>query len=691
MAGTAQPPRPMVPLSSPTPGSQRKAAAAMNAYRFASVIDRLAKVVTSVNLFDRGEFINLLLSLSRSIDYAVANYDRVPKAKDLPLLLQKICKLSGDPNFHAAVMVLMISVKNACKVGWFAEETKQILSLANEMGSKFCTSVDFDIEDSYLRTSIAKIMERFYPRLKMGNVLASLDIKPGYGAYMIDFHILKQTEHSPLEKIQLLVAQVDNMETSACIISPQQVNFLVNGKGVERRTTILPDTGPQLPTNVTSMLKYGTNIVQAVGQFNGHFIIVIAFMSGTSLCEIPDLQDYVQPLVAGSDSDPDIIEGPSRVSLNCPISYSRIKTPVKGHSCKHLQCFDFNNYVDINSRRPSWRCPHCNQSVCYTDIRVDQDMVKVLKDIDKDVADVIISTDGSWKAVFENDEHLDQARDKDPDRMEERSERQECVLDLTEDDDNEMDTVGTFGVEDRKPTRANLCTPSDFWTGLYFNSFLGVPPSRSDTQVFSSSPQPTPATFVQAANTSVNTPATFVQAANTSVNTPATFVQAANTSVNTPATDAVSTAFNREFDARVNTSVTASETYYPHPTTLHNLQLQQIHMENLEVGNDFGRTAESIPRMVIRVPNAVQALPAQSQAQVPGSLQRLRTNLSPSTPGSAVTSQASLSPTENSFNRIYSDGERRRHFSRSISPLRGANVSSSSLQLGPTTQVRSWC
>ena len=96
-------------------------------------------------------------------------------------------------------------------------------------------------------------------------------------------------------------------------------------------------------------------------------------------------------------------------------SFSRIKTPVKGHSCKHLQvsnpclskncfiaftrtlefgkftllslpfpspcqCFDFNNYVGMNSRRPLWRCPHCSQSVCFTDIRIDQSMVKASKD-----------------------------------------------------------------------------------------------------------------------------------------------------------------------------------------------------------------------------------------------------------------------------------------------------------------------
>lgn len=81
-----------------------------------------------------------------------------------------------------------------------------------------------------------------------------------------------------------------------------------------------------MPSNVTGMLKYGTNLLQAVGQFNGkllhvfdvciivlfyhihpvsdsaitilgHYIIVVAFMSIASSLDTPVLKDYVQPIV----------------------------------------------------------------------------------------------------------------------------------------------------------------------------------------------------------------------------------------------------------------------------------------------------------------------------------------------------------------------------------------------------------
>lgn len=37
------------------------------------------------------------------------------------------------------------------------------------------------------------------------------------------------------------------------------------------------DPGPQMPTSVTSMLKFGTNLLQAVGQFNGEHLKVFSF------------------------------------------------------------------------------------------------------------------------------------------------------------------------------------------------------------------------------------------------------------------------------------------------------------------------------------------------------------------------------------------------------------------------------
>ncbi|XP_050280439.1 uncharacterized protein LOC126721449 isoform X2 [Quercus robur] len=374
------------------------------------LVDKVADALHSGHLTDPSELSDLCFSLARGIDHAIANKEVLLKAKDLPVLVKQVYKCISDCSLQAAAMTLMISVKNACMIGWFQiEDIVDLLTLAEEIGKNFSNTEDINIEPSFALPSISKIISRFYPRIKMGHILDSLEVKAGYRTIFSDFHILKTMLVPMQNQIGLFVAQMDKMDTSSCIMTPPQANFLLNGQGVQGRINISMDTGPQLPTNITAMLKYGINLFQAVGQFNGNYLIVIAFMHVmSSTSDMPVLQDYAQPVLASLDSDSEIIEGPSRVSLNCPISHKRIKTPVKGHLCKHYQCFDYNNFMEMNSRRPSWRCPHCNQSVCHPDIRMCQDIAKILQEVAENVVDVIISADGSWMAVLENEDHTEQ-------------------------------------------------------------------------------------------------------------------------------------------------------------------------------------------------------------------------------------------------------------------------------------------
>ncbi|WCJ26375.1 E4 SUMO-protein ligase PIAL2 [Euphorbia peplus] len=442
-------------VMSPVTAAQNPAGSLASSFRIAAVIAGLSKHLQFPTVSDPSHFFCLCLSLARAIDNAVANSEVPSNTQNLYQLLKEVCQRKNDPFLQAAVLVLMISAKSACKFGWFAaKEAEELSTLANEVGTSFCSQGDTTLGDPL--SAISVIMSRFYPLMKMGHILVSLEVKPGFGAYVVDFHILKNTMTSPHEKIRLFVAQIDNTETSACIISPQQVSFLLNGKAVEKRTNVQMDTGPQIPTNVNGMLKYGTNLLQAVGDFNGHYIIAVAFMSAMPLSDTIVLQDYVQADVAASDPDSDIIEGPSRVSLNCPISYTRIRTPVKGQSCKHLQCFDLRNFVDINSRRPSWRCPHCNQNACYTDLRIDQNIDKVLKEVGEDVSDVIISADGSWKALFKSDSHKES--NNLPKELPQHQEHGPSspildIMDLTNDDIIDVDMSDII---DTKPSPATL-------------------------------------------------------------------------------------------------------------------------------------------------------------------------------------------------------------------------------------------
>lgn len=53
---------------------------------------------------------------------------------------------------------------------------------------------------------------------------------------------------------------------------------------------------------------------------------------------------------------------PIRQSLLCPLTLSRLRCPVRGSACQHLQCFDLEAYLQISlatSFQRRWRCPVC--------------------------------------------------------------------------------------------------------------------------------------------------------------------------------------------------------------------------------------------------------------------------------------------------------------------------------------------
>ncbi|CAH8390331.1 unnamed protein product [Eruca vesicaria subsp. sativa] len=427
---------------------EKAAAALVNSFRLASVTQRLAFHIQAGAKSDVKEFQVCCISLAKGIDFAIANNEIPKKVEDLPSLLKQVCRHRDDVYTKTAVMVLMISVKHACKLGWFSDsEAQELIALADQMKNGFGNPENTIPSVQSPGGTLSQIMERFYPFVKLGHVLVSLEVKSGYTMLAHDFHISKNMPHSPQERIRLFVVQTENIDTSTCIINPPEVSFILNGKVVEKRVNISMDSGPQLPTNVTAILKYGTNLLQVMGNSNGHYIIVIAFTGLAQLPEKPVLKEYVQSGVVEPSPDSDIIEGPSRVSLRCPISRSRIKLPVKGQLCKHLQCFDFWNYVNINMRNPSWRCPHCNQPVSYPDIRLDQNMVKILKDSGRNAADVIIHAGGTWKVAMENKGNEEPVRDaiihdlEDPNSLLNAG---PVVLDLTADDEDDTD-IELFG------------------------------------------------------------------------------------------------------------------------------------------------------------------------------------------------------------------------------------------------------
>ncbi|XP_010475710.1 PREDICTED: E4 SUMO-protein ligase PIAL1-like isoform X2 [Camelina sativa] len=409
------------------------------------------------------EFQDSCISLAKEIDAAVGKNEVPGNVQELALVLNYVChRICDDLQTRAVVMTLMISAKSACQLGWFPQtETQKLLAIIDLMSNSFSNpeivtpSVDSPV------SLISEVIERFYPCVKLGHIVLSCEAKPELKILVKDFHISKKMPHSLKQKVGLFVVRTEDISKSNCIVHPQKVSFLLNGKGVDKRVNISMESGPQLPTDVTALVNAGANLLQAIGCFGGSYLIAIAFIDLIPLPDKPLLKDYVHPEVIESNSDCDIIEGPSRISLSCPISRTRIKLPVKGHVCKHLQCFDFWNYVNMNLRRPSWRCPHCNQSVCYTDIRVDQKLKKILEEVRHSATDVVITADGSWTVVTENDEDVELVPEATHDHGDPNSfiNLGPTVFDLPR-DENEMETSSGTQVHEQNLGLSEIQAPS---------------------------------------------------------------------------------------------------------------------------------------------------------------------------------------------------------------------------------------
>ncbi|XP_078494940.1 zinc finger protein [Ciona intestinalis] len=99
----------------------------------------------------------------------------------------------------------------------------------------------------------------------------------------------------------------------------------------------------------------------------------------------------------GMNCDPGGEMPPIKVSLRCPITYTRIKIPARGKDCKHIQCFDLESYLQMNSDNATWRCPICHKNALLEYLEVDQYIQNILKAVqDRECHLVSIDANCKW-------------------------------------------------------------------------------------------------------------------------------------------------------------------------------------------------------------------------------------------------------------------------------------------------------
>lgn len=102
--------------------------------------------------------------------------------------------------------------------------------------------------------------------------------------------------------------------------------------------------------------------------------------------------------VSRAANDPDVVATSQVLSLKCPLSYTRLRTPCRSTFCSHIQCFDANSYLQLQEQGPQWVCPICNKSAPFENLAVDEYVRDILENTSDSQEQVTIEPDGEWRA-----------------------------------------------------------------------------------------------------------------------------------------------------------------------------------------------------------------------------------------------------------------------------------------------------
>lgn len=93
------------------------------------------------------------------------------------------------------------------------------------------------------------------------------------------------------------------------------------------------------------------------------------------------------PVIQAMSEDDDIIAGPQKMSLKCPVrthlefdtkrlmlcqlTFVRITTPCRSSKCVHPQCFDATSWFTMMEQTTTWLCPVCERMLDHRDLIMD--------------------------------------------------------------------------------------------------------------------------------------------------------------------------------------------------------------------------------------------------------------------------------------------------------------------------------
>ncbi|KAL7626259.1 E3 SUMO-protein ligase pli1 [Parahypoxylon ruwenzoriense] len=196
---------------------------------------------------------------------------------------------------------------------------------------------------------------------------------------------------------------------------PHQSELKVNGEDVKANLRGLKNKpGTTLPVDITpyvrlKLLGYENSIDFTYALTTKTFYLalfavemspiddLVAKIKGQKIAKASVIRDMTDKA-----NDPDVVATSQVLSLKCPISYTRLRTPCRSVSCNHIQCFDANSYLQLQEQGPTWSCPICFKPAPFDSLAVDEYVYDILRHTPDSMVQVTIEPDGQWRTKTEH-------------------------------------------------------------------------------------------------------------------------------------------------------------------------------------------------------------------------------------------------------------------------------------------------
>jgi len=209
---------------------------------------------------------------------------------------------------------------------------------------------------------------------------------------------------------RVMVFCAGDLQGAQDISFPHQAEIKVNGGEIKANTRGLKGKpGSTRPIDITDALRLKQyNYANAV-DFT-YALTSKKFYVGLYICKTTSISDLVAAIknkkirketvireISDKANDPDVGVTHLNLSLKCPLSYTRLRTPCRGMQCKHITCFDATSYLQLQEQGPQWLCPLCNGPAPYSSLAVDEYAREILEQTSESEEQVTIEPDGSWR------------------------------------------------------------------------------------------------------------------------------------------------------------------------------------------------------------------------------------------------------------------------------------------------------